>query len=81
MLVKSNLLIIETRYISGNLAAVGHEKLGNINFVHVVSSLGERLTISSTLHHSIGSGKSVGVRLSQDDYFIFDRETGARVLA
>ena len=57
------------------------EKLGNINFVHVVSSLGERLTISSTLHHSIGSGDTVGARLSQDDYFIFDRATGARILA
>ena len=57
------------------------EKLGNINFVHVVSSLGERLTISSTLHHSIRSGDTVGARLSQDDYFIFDRATGARILA
>lgn len=55
------------------------EKLGNINFIHLVSQTGEQLTISATQEQSIRAGDSIGLQLSGEDYFIFDRDSGNRV--
>jgi len=57
------------------------EKLGSVNFIHLNSSTGEKLTISATFNQSITVGDTVGVRLSNKDVFIFDRETGVRIVA
>ena len=57
------------------------ESLGSVNFIHLNSSTGEKLTISATVNQALTVGDIVGLRLSNHDVFIFDRETGVKILA